>query len=315
MKIVDFTTAHIEQSAHIALQNYITERNSVSALPLIKDVPDLTSFAENGLGVAALDGDSLIGFLCVVPPFKNAFRSTDATGVFSPMGANGAIGNNRAEIYARMYQAAGEKWVRSGALSHALCLYAHDKEVQEQFFRYGFGMRSVDGIREMEEIAAPICEGYEFVEISHDELSQILSLDQMLNAHGEESPTFIRLTPNTLESFIKKAKEQNSIFFAAKHNKQIVAYTKVSCDGETFVCDAPGYLHVNGAFCLPEHRGKGLNQKLLSLLIPKLKAQGYTHLGVDFESINPTAWSFWPKHFAMYTHSLVRRIDEHILQN
>jgi len=35
---------------------------------------------------------------------------------------------------------------------------------------------------------------------------------------------------------------------------------------------------------------------------------------VDFESFNPTAWGFWCKHFASYTHSVVRRVDENIVR-
>jgi len=68
---------------------------------------------------------------------------------------------------------------------------------------------------------------------------------------------------------------------------------------------------IKGAFCLPEHRGKGLHQNLLSMLVRKLKAKGYTHLGVDFESINPAAYNFWTKYFNAYTCSVVRRIDEY----
>jgi len=83
-------------------------------------------YTKNGLGVAAFEGDSMVGFLCAVGPFPNAFRSTDALMVFSPMGANGSVCENRANIYARMYQAAGEKWARAGAASHGICLYAHD---------------------------------------------------------------------------------------------------------------------------------------------------------------------------------------------
>ena len=150
MQIIDFTTTHAAQAAKIAIHNYMEERGHVPALPPIDVVPDLTAFAENSLGVAAFDNGELVGFLCAVGPFKNAFRSTDAVGVFSPMGANGAVGSKRAEVYARMYQAAGEKWAKTGASSHAVCLYAHDKEAQEQFYRYGFGLRCIDAIRSMD---------------------------------------------------------------------------------------------------------------------------------------------------------------------
>ena len=312
MQIIDFTAAHLEQAAQIAKQNYEEERGFVPALPPVDTFPNLTPYAENGLGVAAFEGDKIAGFLCAVEPFNNAFGSTKATGVFSPMGANGAVGENRAKIYARMYQTAGEKWVRSGAASHAVCLYAHDAEAQQQFFRYGFGLRCVDAIRNTDEIIAPSCAGYEFSELANDDLPQILPLDHMLDAHMAACPTFILRPSDTQESYIKKIEHFRSVFFVAKYNGQIVAYVRAELDGETFICDTPGYLHVKGAFCLPEHRGKGLQPKLVSLLVRKLKTQGYTRLGVDFESFNPTAWGFWLKHFTAYTHSVVRRIDENV---
>jgi len=84
-------------------------------------------------------------------------------------------------------------------------------------------------------------------------------------------------------------------------------------DGETFIVDDSDYIHVSGAFCLPEHRGQGVYPNLLNYAIHILKAENYSRLGVDFESINPTAWGFWLKYFSAYTHGLVRRIDEHIL--
>ena len=155
MKIVDFSAAHIEQAERITKQNYEEERKIIPALPPVDAIPDLTQYVENGLGVAALEDNTMLGYLCAVGPFKNAFGSTEVTGVFSPMGAHGAALDNRADIYARMYQAVGEKWVRAGASSHAICLYAHDRETQEQFFRYGFGMRCIDAIREMDEHALP----------------------------------------------------------------------------------------------------------------------------------------------------------------
>lgn len=88
--------------------------------------------------------------------------------------------------------------------------------------------------------------------------------------------------------------------------------TKVS--GETFVARGDTYCHIRGAYCLPEHRGKGLYQNLLNFTISALKREGYTRLGVDFESFNPTARGFWLKYFSAYTNGVVRRIDERITQ-
>jgi peptide methionine sulfoxide reductase msrA/msrB len=38
-------------------------------------------------------------------------------------------------------------------------------------------------------------------------------------------------------------------------------------------------------------------------------------LEIYYESINPTAYCFWLKYFNAYTHSVVRRIDEHAVKN
>ena len=292
MQIVDFTTAHIERAVQIANKNYEVERGFVPALPPENILPDLSPFVKNGLGVAAFDGKIMLGFLCCVSPFKNAFRSTDAIGVFSPLGANGVTGENRESTYARMYQAAGEKWAQAGASSHAVCLFAHDKESQEQFFRYGFGIRCIDAIREMDEINVIPCPGYSFYELTPDELSKLLPLDHLLDAHMAVSPTFILRPSHTEESFVNKATQSDSMFFVAERRGQIVAFVRAEQDGETFICNTPGYIHVTGAYCLKEHRGKGLQQALLNQLIRKLRSQGYTRLGVDFESINPTAYGF-----------------------
>lgn len=51
---------------------------------------------------------------------------------------------------------------------------------------------------------------------------------------------------------------------------------------------------------------------MLDYAVDILEKEGYTRLGVDFESINPTADRFWSKYFAAYTQGVVRRIDERI---
>jgi GNAT superfamily N-acetyltransferase len=87
----------------------------------------------------------------------------------------------------------------------------------------------------------------------------------------------------------------------------------VSDDGENFVThhSMNGYKMKNicGAYCLPDYRGKCIFQNLLNFVISILKDEGYTRLGVDFESYNPTAYGFWLKYFTAYTNSVVRRID------
>ncbi len=313
MYITDFTENHIELAIQVAKQNYDAQREIESALPPVDIWPDMHLFAENRLGVAAFEGEEMLGFLCCFPPFKNAFRSTNAVGVFSPMHGNGAVIQNRGEVYARMYQAAAEKWAKAGASSHAICLYAHDIVAQEKFFYYGFGMRCLDAIRSMEGITVHDCPQYTYHELPADEYMLVYPLYAMLGEHMASSPSFI-VRPYSQEAFCKSIAKGNGRYFIAKKGMEIVAFLKINNSGETFITQTNDMLNVDGAFCMPKHRGTGVYPNLLNYAICNLKAEGFKLLGVDFESINPTAYRFWLKYFSAYTHSVVRRIDEHSIR-
>ncbi|MBQ7839123.1 MAG: GNAT family N-acetyltransferase [Lachnospiraceae bacterium] len=314
MNILTFEKRHIKEAAALALANYRDERQVVKELPQLCEVPDLNGFAENGLGVAAFENGKMIGFLCCNEPFDNAFRATDVRGIFSPMGANAAISKNRSKIYAAMYQAAAAKWIKTGAVSHAVCLYAHDEELQRQFFYYGFGLRCIDAIRPMELIDCELCADYDFVELPKAECHLVYPLHLALYSHYRESPFFMNRTPETQEELMVSSVQEDGRYFVAKQNGELCAFLKISASGETFAATGNSYLHIRGAYCLPEHRGKGVYQNLLNFAISALKREGYTRLGVNFESFNPTGRGFWLKYFAPYTHSVVRRIDERIVQ-
>lgn len=304
----------MKEAAALALANYYDERQYVKELPQVCELPDLSGFAENGLGVAAFENGKMVGFLCCDEPFDNAFHATDVRGIFSSMGANAAISKNRSKIYAAMYQAAGAKWVKAGAVSHAICLYAHKEELQWQFFRYGFGLRCLDAIRPMELIDCVPCPGYHFAELPKVECYCVYPLHLALYRHYCESPFFMNRSPETQEEFTASSMQDKGRYFVAWQNDNLCAFLKISSPGETFVTTGNNYRHIRGAYCLPEHRGKGVYQNLLNFAISTLKKEGYTSLGVNFEGFNPTGRGFWLKYFTAYTNSVVRRIDERITQ-
>ena len=53
MNILNFEKRHVKEAMEIALANYNSERQYVKELSQMCDIPDLYSFAENGLGVVA----------------------------------------------------------------------------------------------------------------------------------------------------------------------------------------------------------------------------------------------------------------------
>ncbi|MCK9478681.1 MAG: GNAT family N-acetyltransferase [Firmicutes bacterium] len=309
MRIVDFTHVHVIEATALAGQNYRDAQDFIPALPLIEQTSDLSQFAENNMGIAAFVGDKMVGFLCSVSPFEKPFQMPNVIGAYSPLHANAAVHENRAAIYARMYEAAAEKWAAAGATNHAIVLYAHDTAAQSQLFRYGFGMRGVDAIRITDNIKCSTQADALFTELLPDEFDSVLPLHNLLTEHFWKSPMFIGFTHATKQEFHDMNERQKPRYFAAKVNGQMIAYMKISDSGETFISKHPDIRNICGAFCLPEYRGTGIYKNLLYYVISKFNNEGNTHLGVDFESLNPTASGFWLKHFASYTQWLVRRID------
>ncbi len=311
MEIVDFKAEHAEAAMRILNENYQAEKRHVPVLPkLHMDAGLMCSMAGNHLGVAAFEGERMLGFLTCKGPF-NAFGIPGVRGVFSPLHGNGAVLEGRDTIYARMYQSAAKKWAAAGAASHAVCFFAHDEILRELFYQYGFGLRTVDAVWNIEgiHVQAPD-KNVSFRELRQREFSLAYPFYQRIREHLRESPTFFWHPPKGPEEFLGDAKAQGDRFFVAEVKGIAVACYMVSKEGESFISGASDMLNICGAYCLSEYRGRNIAGGLLSFVAETLKNEGVSLLGVDYESFNPAARGFWPKCFTPYTNGVVRRIDE-----
>lgn len=314
IKIFEFDKNHIEEAQKIALTNYNNERNFVTALPEVSDIPDLIWFAENKKGVAAYESDNMVGYLCAWGPFDNAFGCNPNTkGVWSPTHGNSAIGENKIRIYKEMYQTIAEKWVNEGALSHAITLYTHDEPALKALFTYGFGLRCIDAVKLIEPHESKSFENILFEELPQKEVGQITALNNALIKHLGKSPCLLNFSETTPEMLLNQAVKCNMRYFAAKKHNEIIAYIKTSNDGEHFASSVQDMMNICGAYLQPSYRGEGIFDALLFFAENIFAKEGFKRLGTDFESFNPTAYGFWLKYFTSYTYSVVRRIDEHIV--
>lgn len=332
MRIVEFKHEYIEMAVEIALENYEEERKIIPILPVVNSIPDLSHFAENGLGIAALEGDYMLGYLGVYHPIEDAFGTTNVRGTFSPLHAHGVILSNRiasianasrfdrGRIYSMLYQEAAKKWVQAGILSHAVALYAHDQEAERSFFWNGFGLRCIDAICPLDKVLKQIDTfqvtntEFEYLEIPRKEWGMLLDYQNNLIDHLGQSPSFMNISPiDEVELYRRNPPDMR--YFVAKIKGQCAAYIKIAASGENFITEEDGMVNICGAYCNPSYRGIGVYHNLLSYLMSVLRNDGYQLIGVDFESFNPTARGFWLKYFTEYTHSMVRRIDDKAIIN
>jgi hypothetical protein len=312
MILRNFTNKYLEQAMSLVQQNYKEERQFVLSLPENTIIPDLSDLADNNLGVAALEGERLLGFLCCYEPWENAF-GTKARGIFSPLHGHGALGGDKELIYRMLYQKAAENWIKQDITYHTISLYAHDEQVKKVFFTYGFGLRCIDAIRNMEKIADIQSTKITIKRLEQGDIPKIRPLREQLSIHLSESPCFLYSSEQEFQSWLSRAEMRNSIIYAGFEEEEIIAYIEVMHGGENFVTENTDMMSICGAYCLPKRRGEGLVQSLLNAMMEEFAREGYQQLGVDYESFNPTAYRFWNKYFKPYTNSVTRRIDEKIL--
>ncbi|MBQ4640748.1 MAG: GNAT family N-acetyltransferase [Clostridia bacterium] len=307
MHITDFLPCHAAAASLIAKKQYNELKSLIPCLPADPPFPALENLA-NGLGVAAYEGEQMVGYLCAWEPFPHMF-GTRWPGVFSPVEAHGVTGENPVRIWQKLYQAAAEKWEKAGAAYHAVALWQHDVPGREALFGYGFGKRCADSIRETLPLDAPSVPGICCTELPPGSGKLVRHLRAGTYRHLQNSPCFLSGSEAIMNRWLDHIQDRPVRLFAALQDETPIAYMELSQDGENFVTEAPGILNICGAHCLPPFRGTGVSRMLLSFILRTLQAENIPLLGVDYETMNPTAIGFWEKYFTPYTISLVRRID------
>ncbi|MEX1376654.1 MAG: GNAT family N-acetyltransferase [Eubacteriales bacterium] len=311
MEIKTFEPEHIQQALELAELSFEQENKKLNNILPKTSIPDLKEFADNKLGVAAFEKNKLIGYICCYGPVKNLFGV--ASGVWSPVHGNAAVQDDKRKIYSKMYQYASEMWVNQSLLSHSITLYSTDSDGIGSFFDNGFGKRCVDGIMDIRKDSIYAKNSSDFFELPKNDFALVHSLSNLTKIHLQKSPAFMPIKPESLEEFIKNITDDTRIF-AAKQKDKIIAYLQIQNSGETFISQNKCMMNITGAYTIEEYRGSKIYSELLRYVINILKNENYSHLGVDYESINPTANAFWQKSFVPYTYSLTRRIDERIIE-
>lgn len=307
---------YLEDAVKLAQEQYNMEQKHIEAL-YEKDYKDvltalLKEIFENKRGLVAIERGKLLGYLGFWGARNNHFGNVK--GSFSPLFANAYSGENRDKIASLLFQHVSEEMIKEEILSYAICLYGHDSEVMASLTMNGFGIRCSDAIRNVDKpLNIQINTEYSYEEMHYSEAGCLLSLSNSLVRHLRMSPTYFPNEELSEESFKAVCCTRQSRFFVVRDKSEIIGYMEIMKTGETFITEEPDYLHICGAYLKENYRGNNILQSLLAFVLETLKNDGIKRLGVDCETINPTALRFWGKYFDNYTYSLVRRIDERIL--
>ncbi|MEG0774079.1 GNAT family N-acetyltransferase [Clostridium sp.] len=315
MQFEKLNEKYIEDAVKLAQAQYDMEQKHIKAL-YEKDYKEILTASiqdmfKGNYGTVAVERGKVVGYLSFWGGIKEQFGKVK--GSFSPMFANAYDGEERGKIVSLLFQHASEEMIKEEILSYAICAYSHDTEVITALSLNGFGIRCSDAIRNVHKpLNIEFNSNYSYEEIHYSKAGSLLSLKNSLARHMGRSPIYFPNKELSEESFIELCHKRQSRFFVAKDKSEIIGYFEVDNSGETFITEEPDYLHICGAYLKENYRGKNILQSLLSFVLETLKNHGVNRLGVDCETINPTALRFWGKYFDSYTYSFVRRIDERI---
>ncbi|WP_160691125.1 GNAT family N-acetyltransferase [Clostridium sp. C2-6-12] len=263
-------------------------------------------------GLVAIEDGKIAGYMMFWGPFEGHFGNVK--GSFSPLHGSAFGGTNRKKTASLLFEKVSKTMIDEGIFSFAICKYAHDKEISETLAFNGFGIRCSDAIKDLSEInKTEVNSKCRYEEISYKKAGVLLELKNGLVNHLRKSPIYFPNPEFTAEKFTELCEKRKSRFFVAYAGEKTVGYIEVGVDGETFISEDPDVLNICGTYVDSDYRNSSVAKELLNYTMTKLADEGLKYLGVDCETINPTALHFWAKYFESYTYSFVRRVDERIL--
>jgi|SRR5690554_1160034 len=306
---------HIIPADELVMKAYQEEIKSVSFLPIEDNYQEMfqkriEKLFINGSGVVVIDNNQVIGFLA---GYKGDELFGKCKGIYCPPYGHGAVKENRRRIYQELYKFAADMWVKEGYTQHAITLYAQDKETLDTWFWLGFGLRCIDAMREV----APINIGKSDIDIKKVGEADISLLADLQNKHHiyyKNSPIFIPLQEEEPIKYLKEwiSKDNHHLWMACRDEKPI-GFMKIEPSGERFITEHPVVMNITGAYVDETARKLNVGSSLLGVIQEWLFENKYKLCGVDYESINTIGSNFWNKYFTPYTYSVVRRIDERVI--
>jgi len=313
-----FTEKHIEEAVQLALKELENERIHCLGLPhynfeeRLKQI--LWWLSSQHYGKVATCNGRMVGYLLFAGPW-DGFHG-DVKGVFSPLGGSAFSYEckERGKLASMLFAEVAKDFVAEGIYSCALSRYVHDEEVAKAFVFNGFGIRCMDAVREMDRLNLQnTCEDIVLEELSREQFVEVEHLQKGLHKHLLNAPVFFPAPDCGFDAWFSEwVKRETMRIFAARADGQVIGFISADEEGENFITEYAGMKNICGAYFLEKYRGTGIPQSLLSCVCDTLKKEGVTHLGVDCETLNPTALRFWEKNFVPYTYSFARRIDERV---
>ncbi len=317
--MINYTTPTLDNLPEMILvfkENYLEAKEKITYLPPFDEImplltKSLSKYIEKGLGLIASDNGNIVGYMCGMhtgPLFGNN------EGIVVPLHGHACLNQYLNHALPNLYKNNASLWVSKGYVSHAIVIFADNKEEASFWFENGFGKRCSDAIIKTKQIEHS-SSSIKIIKATNEDLYLVAPLHHDHHLYYRQSPIFM---PNEEEDALLDLKtwlnHDNHHLWYAVQQGNVLGYMRLQPNGESIVSYASSMMNITGAYVKPEFRNLRIGNLLLSTIKNWLFDKNIELCGVDYESINPSGRIFWEKHFTPYTISLSRRIDERILK-
>jgi GNAT superfamily N-acetyltransferase len=307
LRVWPFSDVHVPAAASL-----LSEVQRVGSAGLTSVVADLREASralcdarERGLGVTAVEGSDVAGFL-IAPlppsPAHGGVRITDVHHAATPERAR--------FLYRTMYEALAGRLVRLGVFTHRILVLAEPTMPVTALFEMGFGVDQIKGVRPVEAGLAPHI-GCLVERASIDDVDDVVDLWIELDKFHSRSPILGPAMPDPGAIRAEAAErilDQARVVLVARESGRAVAMIEAHPDGRYADTVTIGLNVVTEAV-----RSGGIGTAMLDALLRWASITGFRHCAVSWASANLISDAFYrARGFLPIRYELVRHLDPRI---
>jgi hypothetical protein len=278
LEVVSFADGHLDAATALLAARHRRDRQRAPALPkrfeepaAVRSVLEAVLAGEDAVGVVALRGSRLVGFLLgtsasIDPghPFA-AFRRPRAAEI--PVAGHAVVLSETGEVYGALYTTLAAQWLTAGIDAHYVQVPAGDRVALACWFALGFGHDVTLAVRETSPVVSPPVPVRQAAGADADVLADqaVAILDEMTMP-----PTCLPPPPDgareALRAWIAELLAEPTLEqWVALRGREVVGMQLFdACDRHVAELVTPEQaIYLLGAYTMPAARGQGVGGALL----------------------------------------------------